>query len=61
MSAPIIAQLILAFGPAAINLIQKLTELWQKPALTVEEVNQILSTIPAKTYQQYLDEAKAGK
>lgn len=36
-----IAQLLIAFGPSAVALIQQLNALWNKPALTTDEVNSL--------------------
>lgn len=57
MTAAMIAQLLIAFGPQAIELIQKLVELWSRPSLTVDEVNSICA-IASKSYDQYIAEAK---
>lgn len=56
MTGAMIAQLVLQFGPSAIDLIQKLVAVWNKE-LTVEEVNQVLLTVPRKTYADYINEA----
>lgn len=58
MTAPIIAQLIIAMGPTALELIPKLASIWGKPDLSVEDVIAICA--PAKkSYDQYIVEAKA--
>ena len=58
MSPTIIAQLIIALGPSALQLIQSLSELWSKPALTPEEVKS-LCAVTQKSYDAYLAEAPA--
>lgn len=58
MSAAIIAQLIIALGPAALELIPKLQALWSKPELTTDEVLALCA--PAKkSYDAYIAEARA--
>ena len=58
MTAAMIVQLILALGPAALDLIPRLTAIWSKPALTVDEV--IALCAPArKSYDEYAAEARA--
>lgn len=54
-----ITQLIIAFGPGAIDLIQKLIEVWDKPSLTVQEVQDICA-VAKKSYQSYIEDAKAA-
>lgn len=56
MTAAVITQLLLAFGPSAIGLIQQLVAVWNKPSLTVDEVNSICSVV-GKSYEQYIKEA----
>ena len=57
MTAQLIAQLIIMLGPVALELIPKLTALWQKPVLTPEEVLELCA--PAKrSYDDYLAEAR---
>lgn len=56
MTAAMIAQLLLAFGPAAIDLIRQLNQLWSKPELTPEEVDSILA-IATKSYDSYINAA----
>lgn len=52
-----IVQLIIALGPAALDLIPKLAAIWGK-AMTVEEVVALCG--PAKkSYDDYIAEAKA--
>ena len=58
MSAAMITQLLITFGPQAIELIEKLIELWNKPELTKEEVLAI-TAIANKSYESYIAEAKA--
>lgn len=54
-----IAQLLITFGPAAVQLIESLVSVWEKPALSAEEVKKI--TDLAKTsYDDYIKEAKAN-
>ncbi len=56
MSAAIIAQLIIALGPPALDLIPKLAKIWHKEALTVEEIVELC--LPAKkSYDDYMAEA----
>lgn len=62
MSASVIAQLLLTFGPQAIELIQKLASLWGSNGttpLTVEEFNAVMAVVPKKTLAEYLAEAGA--
>ena len=59
MNAATIAELVLMFGPQAIQLVQQLTALWNKPKLDPAEVAAILDKIPLKTYADYLAEARA--
>lgn len=56
MSAAIIAQLFIQFGPRAIDLIESLVAVWSKPTLTPEEVKAICA-VAKKTYAEYLAEA----
>ena len=52
-----IAQLIIALGPAALDLIPKLTAIWSKPSLTPEEVDALCA--PAKkSYDDYIAAAR---
>ncbi len=56
MSAAIIAQLIIALGPSAFELIPKLAAIWHKPALTEAEIIELC--LPAKkSYDDYMAEA----
>lgn len=54
-----IAQLLITFGPGAISLIDELIQVWDKPALTVDEVKSICS-VAQKSYDAYITEAKAN-
>lgn len=58
MSAAMVAQLLIAFGPGAIDLIKQLVTLWQKPSLSVDEVNN-LCNLAKKSYDDYMAAAKA--
>jgi len=59
MNASTIAQLIIALGPTALDLIPKLAGVWAKPELTVQEVNDLCA--PAKkSYDEYIAEARAA-
>lgn len=58
MTAAMITQLLIAFGPSAIGLIQQLIALWDKPSLTKDEVLSICA-VAGKTYEQYIAEAKS--
>lgn len=60
MNAAIIASLLIKFGPIAIDLIQKLAEVWSKPELTPDEVKEICS-VARKSYDQYIEEEKAKR
>jgi hypothetical protein len=60
MTAALIAQLLVAFGPEAIQLIQELVAVWNKPTLTQSEVTTIIAPILAKTPQQYLAAASGN-
>ncbi len=58
MSAAIIAQLLIQFGPPALGLIEDLVKLWSKPSLTVEEV--LAFTGKARTsYEEYIAQAQS--
>ena len=59
MSPLMIAQLVIQLGPTAFQFIQDLMGVWSKPELTLEEVNKIVQKAE-KSYQTYLDEARAG-
>lgn len=59
MTAATIAQLIIALGPVALELIPKLASIWTKPSLTLEEVNALCA--PAKaSYDTYIANARAA-
>lgn len=58
MSASIIAQLIIALGPAAFNLIEALVAVWSKPTLTVDEVL-ALTKVARTSYDDYIAKAQA--
>lgn len=58
MSPQIIAGLVIALGPSALDLIPKLAAVWGKDKLTAEEVTALCA--PAKkSYDQYIVEAHA--
>ena len=57
MNAAILAQLLITFGPTAIELIEKLAAVWTKPELTPEEVAAICA-VARKSYDDYVNEAK---
>ena len=59
MSAAIIAQLIIQLGPAALALIQDLIAVWNKPALSPDEVKAICDRAQ-KSYDSYIADAKAA-
>lgn len=59
MTAALIAQLIVALGPTALSLIPKLVAVWDKPALTLDEV-MALCAPAAKSYDDYIAEARAA-
>lgn len=54
MNAALIAQLVIALGPLAVDFIRKLNELWSKPELTPAEVESILSVVE-KSYDDYIN------
>ena len=59
MTPQMIVSLIIALGPTALDLIQKLAAIWSKPSLTVDEV--VALCAPAKkSYDEYIAEAKAA-
>ena len=60
MTAAMIAQLVIALGPVALDLIQDLVSVWNKPSLTPEEVLAIVSKTK-KSYDDYITEAKANQ
>lgn len=53
MPANVIAQLIIALGPVALELIPKLAAVWSKPELTADEVLKICE-VSEKTYEEYV-------
>lgn len=57
MTAAMIAQLVISLGPVALDLIPKLTELWSKGELTLDEVQTLCST-SRKSYDDYIAEAR---
>lgn len=57
MTASMIVQLLLKFGPGAIDVIKDLIAVWHKPELTVEEVNKICDDRIKKSYDDYIKEA----
>lgn len=59
MTAAVIANLIIALGPPALQLIQDLISVWNKPELSVEEVTAICNKAQ-KSYDDYIAEAKAS-
>jgi hypothetical protein len=61
MPAAVIAQLLIAFGPSAISLIQQLVSVWNKPTLTPDEVNAIIAPLLSKSAQDYLNAAQGTK
>lgn len=56
MTGAMIAQLIVAFGPSAIQLIQELVQIWSKE-MTPEEVVAFCNRAQ-KGYDSYIEEAK---
>lgn len=59
MPPAMIAQLLIAFGPSAISLIQQLIQVWNKPTLTPDEVNAVIAPLLNKTAQDYINQARA--
>ena len=59
MTAATIAALLIQYGPGAIDLIEKLVAVWEKPALTLQEVLDI-TAVAKKSYADYLAEARAS-
>jgi len=58
MNAAVIAQLVIALGPTALELIPKLAAIWDKPNLEFTEIVELCA--PAKkSYDQYLVEARS--
>lgn len=60
MSATLIAQLIIALGPPALQLVKELAAVWDRPTLTLEEVNAICDR-SQKSYDEYIQEALLNK
>ena len=59
MTPQMIVSLIIALGPTALDLIQKIAVIWSKPSLTVDEI--VALCAPAKkSYDDYIAEAKAS-
>ena len=59
MSAALIAQLIVALGPTALNFIPQLAAVWNTPTLTIDQVNS-LCAVAKTSYDQYRADAKAS-
>ena len=57
MTGAMIAQLIIALGPVALNLIPKLVAIWSTP-LTQAQVS-VFCDLAQKDYDTYIAEAKA--
>ena len=57
MSAAIIAQLVIALGPTALELIPRLAAIWHKPDLSSDEV-EALCRPAKKSYDDYLNESR---
>jgi hypothetical protein len=57
MTGAMIAQLLITYGPTAVNLIEQLIQTWDKP-MTVEQVHAVCA-LTKKTYDEGLAEAKA--
>ena len=53
MTAALIAQLLVQFGPGAIHLVENLMSLWAKPSLTPDEVANIC-LLARKSYEEYM-------
>lgn len=53
MTAAMIAQLLIAFGPTAIRLVEELIAVWEAPSLTPDQVRQILS-VARTSYDSYI-------
>ncbi len=56
MTAAQIVQLFIVLGPAALDLIHSLLEVWNKPELSLEEVKAILEKTK-KSYDDYINQA----
>ena len=59
MPPAIIAQLIIALGPPALNLIKDLTSIWTKDTVSPAEVIAMMDKAQ-KSYDDYIAEAKAN-
>ena len=57
MTAPLIVQLLIACGPAALEWIASLAKVWSRKSLSLEEVIEMTSSYK-KSYDQYLEEAR---
>ena len=57
--AMMILAIVSQMAPVGIDLIQRLTQLWTKPELTVDEFNSIMLLLPKKDLSKYLAEAGA--
>lgn len=57
MSAQLIAQLIVALGPVALEVIPRLVNVWRKPELTAAEVQEICA-VARKSYEEYIAAAQ---
>lgn len=57
MTPELIAKLIIALGPVALDLIPKLTAVWTKVDLTVQEVTD-LCKVARTSYDEYIAAAK---
>jgi hypothetical protein len=60
ITAAVILQLLITFGPEAIKLVQNLVSNWTKTELSPEEVNAIIAPLLTKTTADYLAEAGAA-
>lgn len=58
MSPATIAQLIIVLGPPALELISRLSAVWNKPELTAEEVEALIAPVK-KSYDEYIAAARA--
>jgi len=57
MTPLMIAQLVIQLGPPALQLIQDLIAVWNKPELSVDEVKAIVDR-SKKSYDDYINEAR---
>ena len=60
MTAALLVQLLVQFGPGAIHLVENLMSVWTKPSLSPEEVATICS-LAKKSYEEYMEEGNASK